>query len=588
MQGHIDGVIVGAPDGTAVPALWECKSANAKNWRDIAKRGVNAAKPIYAAQIALYQAYLGLTEAPAVFTAVNKDTCELWHELVPFDARAGAGVSDKAVTHPAAPATPANCCRGTPPIPSTSSAGSAPGGRGAGHERGTGATARCRVVPDPAMIATYADVVFGYCDQLVPVRALRRERRRGPAAAHARSSRPMASLASKLALQAQLGGRRRHGALRRARHRREPRATPGPSSIVQTQVVLVDLDHGDIAAKRDHLVRHLGAPTLEVASGRRYRGRPAQAPPLLAADRARRGRGHRQGLPRAAHDRQQGRRRPGLPLGAPADPRRRLGAREERHAAPGRDPRARRGATTISASWSRRSSPCRRWRAQAASELDFNDAGGARGAVTELFAPPGPRGRRRRRDPLRRAVPRDRLLDPALPRGPCHPGAGLGRDRRLQRRAHRSALAGGAALAGGRAALEARRRSQRRPAGRAMAPRRCGGSDGGDDGPTPVRFTEDALAATFADRHAGRLALCRGLGPVADLDGPPSGGARTRCRPSTSPGASAARRRRARGTAKLRAQAVDRGHRLGRRAARPRPTGGTPARPRSGIAIPGC
>ncbi|MCO5156689.1 MAG: hypothetical protein M9945_08025 [Aquamicrobium sp.] len=38
-------------------------------------------------------------------------------------------------------------------------------------------------------------------------------------------------------------------------------------SIVQTQVVLVDLDNGDIGAKRDHLVQHLGCPTLEVASG---------------------------------------------------------------------------------------------------------------------------------------------------------------------------------------------------------------------------------------------------------------------------------------------------------------------------------
>ncbi len=137
VQGHIDGVIVGAPDGMAVPALWECKSANAKNWRDIAKRGVKTSKPIYAAQIALYQAYLGLTEAPAVFTVVNKDTCELWHEPVPFDAALAQATSDKAVTILRA-CDAANGCRGTPPTPSTSSAGSAPGGEGAGHERGTG------------------------------------------------------------------------------------------------------------------------------------------------------------------------------------------------------------------------------------------------------------------------------------------------------------------------------------------------------------------------------------------------------------------------------------------------------------------
>ena len=97
VQGHADGVVVTAPNGMAVPALWECKSANAKNWRDMVKRGVRVAKPIYAAQIALYQAYLGLTEAPALFTAINKDTCEIWHELVPFDGALAQTASDKAV-----------------------------------------------------------------------------------------------------------------------------------------------------------------------------------------------------------------------------------------------------------------------------------------------------------------------------------------------------------------------------------------------------------------------------------------------------------------------------------------------------------
>jgi hypothetical protein len=96
VKGHIDGVIVAA-EGFVVPALWECKTANAKNWRDMARRGVTVAKPVYAAQIALYQAYMGLTEAPALFTAINKDTSELWHELVPFDGGLAQSLSDKAV-----------------------------------------------------------------------------------------------------------------------------------------------------------------------------------------------------------------------------------------------------------------------------------------------------------------------------------------------------------------------------------------------------------------------------------------------------------------------------------------------------------
>ena len=98
VQGHADGVIVAGPDGFVAPALWECKSANARNWREIVKHGVAKAKPVYATQIALYQAYLGLTETPALFTAINKDTCEIWHELVPFDAALAQSASDKAVT----------------------------------------------------------------------------------------------------------------------------------------------------------------------------------------------------------------------------------------------------------------------------------------------------------------------------------------------------------------------------------------------------------------------------------------------------------------------------------------------------------
>ena len=64
---------------------------NAKNWRETVSKGIVVSKPVYAAQIALYQAYMeatvpGISSAPALFTAINKDTAELHHELVPFDA----------------------------------------------------------------------------------------------------------------------------------------------------------------------------------------------------------------------------------------------------------------------------------------------------------------------------------------------------------------------------------------------------------------------------------------------------------------------------------------------------------------------
>jgi hypothetical protein len=97
IQGHIDGIILTGPGGFDCPALWECKSANAKSWREMVKRGVAIAKPTYAAQVALYQAYMGLTEEPALLTAVNKDTSELWHEAVPFAPELAQAASDQAV-----------------------------------------------------------------------------------------------------------------------------------------------------------------------------------------------------------------------------------------------------------------------------------------------------------------------------------------------------------------------------------------------------------------------------------------------------------------------------------------------------------
>jgi hypothetical protein len=96
LRGHVDGVLVGGPEGFHFPALWENKCLGAKSWRDVEKRKLAAAKPVYAAQIALYQTYLELHEQPALFTAVNADTMEIYAELVPFDAALAQRMSDRA------------------------------------------------------------------------------------------------------------------------------------------------------------------------------------------------------------------------------------------------------------------------------------------------------------------------------------------------------------------------------------------------------------------------------------------------------------------------------------------------------------
>lgn len=96
LRGHIDGVIVGGPDiGLVWPALWEHKALGNKGWTDLVKKGLRESKPVYWAQVHIYMAYLQLSSC--LFTALNKDTEELWHEAVPLDLAEAQRQSDRAV-----------------------------------------------------------------------------------------------------------------------------------------------------------------------------------------------------------------------------------------------------------------------------------------------------------------------------------------------------------------------------------------------------------------------------------------------------------------------------------------------------------
>lgn len=96
IRGHIDGVIVAGPNvGINWPALWEHKALKASSWSDLVKRGVRASKPLYFAQVQIYMGYLAVPTT--LFSAMNKDTQELVHEVVPFDPAAVQALSDKAV-----------------------------------------------------------------------------------------------------------------------------------------------------------------------------------------------------------------------------------------------------------------------------------------------------------------------------------------------------------------------------------------------------------------------------------------------------------------------------------------------------------
>ena len=98
-RGHADGILIAGPQLPALryPCLWENKCLKDKSWKAVERDGLIGLYETYAAQVAIYQAYLEVTEHPALFTVVNADNCERLHFLVPFDAQLAQLTSDRAV-----------------------------------------------------------------------------------------------------------------------------------------------------------------------------------------------------------------------------------------------------------------------------------------------------------------------------------------------------------------------------------------------------------------------------------------------------------------------------------------------------------
>ena len=97
--GHVDGIILSFPeefpDKPKGPSLLEIKTMNHKSWNDTQKRGVLVSKPVYYSQVQLYMAYLELDRC--LFVALNKDTSDLYFEIIPFDPGMAQKYSDRAV-----------------------------------------------------------------------------------------------------------------------------------------------------------------------------------------------------------------------------------------------------------------------------------------------------------------------------------------------------------------------------------------------------------------------------------------------------------------------------------------------------------
>ena len=97
--GHVDGLIYNFPkefpDKTTGVCLLEIKTMNHKSWNDTQKRGVLVSKPVYYSQVQLYMVYMELDRC--LFVALNKDSSDLYFEVIPFDPGMAQKYSDRAV-----------------------------------------------------------------------------------------------------------------------------------------------------------------------------------------------------------------------------------------------------------------------------------------------------------------------------------------------------------------------------------------------------------------------------------------------------------------------------------------------------------
>lgn len=98
-SGGADGCFHSGPaiPGVGYPCLWECKGLKASAWKELGKNGLRSSKPTYYGQVSVYQAAFGLTDHSAIFTAVNMDTMEPRHLLIPFDPQNAQEMIDRAV-----------------------------------------------------------------------------------------------------------------------------------------------------------------------------------------------------------------------------------------------------------------------------------------------------------------------------------------------------------------------------------------------------------------------------------------------------------------------------------------------------------
>ena len=117
---------------------------------------------------------------------------------------------------------------------------------------------------DLGAINTYCDVLFDYLDGYVPLRLIgEKGTPNSRASQEFHGPKDIAQKIARIAPQAAA----RHEAVYVVPCTVAQPARAKEGDIVATGVLLIDIDQGDTEAKRDHLIQHLGTPTMIVASG---------------------------------------------------------------------------------------------------------------------------------------------------------------------------------------------------------------------------------------------------------------------------------------------------------------------------------
>lgn len=93
----IDGVVIGCPDlpDPNNPILAEMKTHGEKSFVKLKKEGMYKSKPMHYAQVQVYMRKMGL--AVCLYIACNKNTDELYFELIPLDAAVADQFIDRGI-----------------------------------------------------------------------------------------------------------------------------------------------------------------------------------------------------------------------------------------------------------------------------------------------------------------------------------------------------------------------------------------------------------------------------------------------------------------------------------------------------------